>query len=136
MRIRRGFVSNSSSSSFILTTQLKKISVEDGKVTLSITVPLDSDLIEEVISTRKELYAYWEDYYGESVDEMRKDKESYAEELEQLEKLERLVDNGLTVIIGICSDEDRGGIGSYLYNNGFGDVTVNNGDLFSSEEYY
>lgn len=136
MKIRNGFVSNSSSSSFILTTQLKRKSIEDGKLTLTITVPLDSDLIESIISTKKELYAHWESYYGESVDEMRKDSEYYADELEELEKLELLVDNGLTVIIGECSDEDREGIGPYLCGNGFGNVTINNGDVFSSDEGY
>lgn len=133
-KIRLGFVSNSSSSSFIISTQLSKQRIKDGELTMTLTVPVDGDIIDKIISTEKELHEYFEDYHGLSIEEMREEKEDYGAELEQLKNLEPLLSNGQTVVIGSCSNEDPG-ISSYLHYNGFDGVVIHNGSVIESEDY-
>jgi hypothetical protein len=131
MKKRLGFVSNSSSSSFIITSQLNKQKIEDGKLTMTLTIPIDHSIIDQVITTKEELYDYYEDYYCETIDEMKSDRH-YKDELEQLKELEMLITHGFSVVVGQCSNEDDG-ISPYLYRNGFDKVVIHYGDLYDSE---
>lgn len=62
MKLRTGFVSNSSSSSFVL-----ELTPENNKIEVVTTIDLE-DQADEKISTVNELKAFYEDIYGHWAD--------------------------------------------------------------------
>jgi hypothetical protein len=112
MKIRNGFVSNSSSSSFIISSK------EKPEMVMKIDV---SKISEYEVHNKKELDRYFEennDYYDSLEDYLEDDynKEQYRELLNELKE-------GNTIYIGdVCSDDDNDN-SSYIYCHGFdGDI--------------
>lgn len=103
MKTRHGFVSNSSSSSFI-------VSVKKGTKPI---VSFDVDLTEfgKVIKTEKELKAFWKSYYYAS-DEIELAEDSfYQSSLKEIK-------NGRYVVIGQFSDNGTGALETFLCDAG------------------
>lgn len=116
-KIRMGFVSNSSSSSFI-------VSGKRGENKVKITLEVDlKDLSSRVVETIEELnsaiiyeYGYGERNTVEEVlDEDWFDKDRY-------EQLVKEIESGNTVYFGTVSTEDYQPEQIYVANNGFGDL--------------
>jgi len=111
MKKRNGFVSNSSSSSFIIS------GVKDCK--MNIEVDLNS-LSEQVITNLDELDQYFLEEYcdarGDSLEKVL--EENYVKE--EYNKAKEALSNGKTIFVGQVSSEDCDNpIGIYLYMWGF-----------------
>jgi hypothetical protein len=106
-KIRLGFVSNSSSSSFIIA----------GKETPRMTIDVDiSSLVEYTISNKDELDEYFVDEYSyETIDEIKED--SWVES--QYKKCLRELKEGKTIYAGETSSDDDEAYSNLIYFNGF-----------------
>lgn len=114
MKIRTGFVSNSSSSSFILEVDKD---IKDMKVKMEIGVDL-KDLQDRLITSVDELEEYFIDYYGSNFKEDYRD-ESYI--MKKYEKMKSTLDRGKNIFIGEVSNEDcRKVVDEIKKKNGFG----------------
>jgi hypothetical protein len=111
MKIRKGFVSNSSSSSFIIATP-------KDKKELKILVELDlSELTESSANSKEELLEIFkEEYSMESEEEIKESKYMF----EWYQKALKAIEEGKTVHYGRVSSESDDGTELFLYNNGFG----------------
>ncbi len=107
MKIRQGFVSNSSSSSFILAKP------KGSKVTFTVTLALD-ELVDETITTDAELETYLEDYY-----------EPYRTEILQYGK--SLLLAGKELIIGSVANDDDNQLSCMIYEHGFSSGKLSRG---------
>lgn len=110
MKIRTGFVSNSSSSSFILEVDKD---IKDMKVKMEIGVDL-KDLQDRLITSVDKLEEYFIDYYGSNFKENYRD-ESYI--MKKYEKMKSILDRGKNIFIGEVSNEDDG-ISAYIHKYG------------------
>ena len=120
MKTRNGFVSNSSSSSFIVALN----SNSDGKVTLQVEVDLSR--YGKRIDSADELKHYFEDQYGSI--------EGYI--LDQYAKCKKAIDAGKTLLIGSFSDEE-GGEETFLRDRGLqGIVDEDEVEIIESEGGY
>lgn len=112
MKIRTSFVSNSSSSSFILGTS-KKNRNKPIKVTIECDI---NDIIDDVIETEQQWAEYlFDEYcYGESLtDQMGEDKwlkERYEKGIAQLKA-------GNVLLVGSCSNEEDSAISQFIFDN-------------------
>ena len=122
MKIRTGFVSNSSSSSFVLSTNI--VDYEDDKVKVYIEMPIN-DLVEKVITNEEELKDYYENYIGVSVDEMLEATRYYHEELDDYQKRLDILNDGKILLCGECSN-DESAFSGMIYNEGFDNLIVHN----------
>jgi hypothetical protein len=112
MKIRTGFVSNSSSSSFIVATKADK---KDFKITVELTL---DHLVDKVIKTE----ARWQEHCVEcgcfeTLQELLDDSYSGPKYLKGLNEIKA----GKTLLVGSCSNEsydDETGAEMYLFNNG------------------
>lgn len=112
MKTRNSFVSNSSSSSFILALKDKKT----RKITVHLEVNLD-ELTDRIISKPQELEEAWLSDYGyDDIDELFEDYgENYRKRYEKcLEALEQ----GKTIMMGSVSNEDYNPLSMLLYDRG------------------
>ncbi len=110
MKIRQGFVSNSSSSSFILANKT-------GNTKIMMEVDLN-DLFETTVQTIKELDERYVSHHGYGdIDTIEKilDEEDYLKEEYQIcvDKIK----NGFILFFGRASSDDDG-LSAYFYNNG------------------
>lgn len=110
MKIRTGFVSNSSSSSFILEVDKD---IKDMKVKMEIGVDL-KDLQDRLITSVDKLEEYFIDYYGSNFKENYRD-ESYI--MKKYKKMKSILDRGKNIFIGEVSNEDDG-ISAYIHKYG------------------
>ena len=121
-------MSNSSSSSFIITTDNHKIK----DITISIEMPI-KDMVEYEIKTIDQLDDWFEYEYNISIEEAKKDHEYYDGELDKYEEMENLLKGELTVLICTCSNDDEG-IGRAIYDNfGMDEIVVKNGTIYEEE---
>ncbi len=107
MKLRRGFVSNSSSSSFILAKP------KGSKVTFTVTLDLD-ELVDEIITTDAELETYLEDYC-----------EPYRTEI--LQRGKQLLAIGKELIIGSVANDDDNQLSRMIYEYGFSSGKLSHG---------
>lgn len=116
-KIRTGFVSNSSSSSFIV---VGKKGNDKAKVTLEIDL---KELSSSVANTLDELNSHIVFEYGygdvDTVEEVLNEDWFSKDKYEQLVKE---IEAGNTVYFGTVSTEDYGVSETYIANNGFGDL--------------
>jgi hypothetical protein len=109
MKKRAGFVSNSSSSSFILSSEKTK------HLTIKMELSLD-DLITKIINTQDELIEYMFDEYCLDT----KNPNDWDERTkEKYKKFKWESSKGKKLIIGDCSNEDDNSLSQLLYNKGF-----------------
>ena len=131
MKIRNGFVSNSSSSSFILSTYLTKKEIKDGKLQITTTQPIteSSGFVDNIVSTIDELKDYYSFHWGVDIDNIAdEDKEYYKEELDELREGISILEKGGSLILGNCANDDNA-MSGFLYSQGFDDVEIINGEL-------
>jgi hypothetical protein len=107
MKIRVGFVSNSSSSSFIIS------SFEKPKLTIEVDI---EELSESIIDNKEKLDEYFLDYYDyKTIEEMLADGDPLKKEYEKcLTELQL----GSKIYIGQVSSDSYEPIENLLYNSG------------------
>jgi hypothetical protein len=118
MKIRKGFVSNSSSSSFIVAGNPSK------DLDLTITIKADvKKYADGIIKTREELYN------NEEIQDFLEWNEDIS-----ICNLEEILDNGKYIYIGRFSDEEGDPIESLLCYEGISKESFN-GDIIFTEKF-
>ena len=125
MKTRQGFVSNSSSSSFILSA---KSNQKLGKIKIEADV---SELVEEEIASVPALKEYYIDNYLFNDDtEITLDNcEKYIEEedgyiWEQYNKCKKAIEAGNVVFMRECSNDGDNPLSNFIYNSSDEDFKV------------
>lgn len=116
MKLRTGFVSNSSSSSFLLLS----LKSNPEKIKLKIETTIE-ELVEFIIKTPDDLEQFVKDRYGETIKEMKAQGDYFEVELEGIDKILEQINQGLTVFVCNCSS-DSSPIEQYLYQTDFDDI--------------
>jgi len=129
MKIRNGFVSNSSSSSFMITSNRNK---KDIRIRIDVSI---GDLVERVIETKDDLIEYFQDEYYFNPSMITEDSKYSKLEMKQYNNmLENYINKGKKImIVGISNDESP--ISSFLYYNN-DDLTndmIINGEIFNED---
>lgn len=120
MKIRSGFVSNSSSSSFVVACP----SELNGKFTLKVEVDLKKYCRHgKVLKTIDDLNEYIEDYYGWDLEEFF--REESKRNIEKYHKLKEAIEAGMEVYTGWASHNDSYDPIELLIGNGY-DLEKNN----------
>lgn len=105
MKIRQGFVSNSSSSSFIIVADSKK------KLKTKITIDVDfNDFVDETFNNSDSFIKYLKEYYGLTEEEIM-ERKHYIKAIEAINK-------GNTVYIGEVASDNDNALETYLYEKG------------------
>jgi len=119
VRKREGFISNSSSSSFIIAVKNPK------KLKVTIEVDLKPYVSRDPIDTEEKLFKYYtEDLYIEE-DEL-KDNDSYNRCLEAIKQGK--------IVLNISCSSDGDPFEQAIYNTGLGDMVKNNNIELISQE--
>lgn len=119
MKIRQGFVSNSSSSSFMVAAKLGSY----PKVQVNLSADLDS-FAEEYIETKEELETFFKNYYYY-------DREDY-DELHN--KWLELIESGHKLLYcTVSSDSYDDLVSVYLYNNGISNDDLTDGIVIDED---
>ena len=113
MKIRHGFVSNSSSSSFI-------ISSKTPNVKCKIIVEIDlSDLVNESVCTKEKLDEYIVEHWGwGDCDTIEKVLEDSSWLKETYDKAIECINNGEIIHFGEMGNEDYDVLSNFLYEKG------------------
>lgn len=113
MKNRSGFVSNSSSSSFILANK-----TGNTKGIMEIDI---SDLIDNTIKTIKELNEYYiyAHCWGEEYNTLEKMFECEKYLKEEYDKCVKKINEGYTLFVGEVGSEDGEPLPIFFYNEGF-----------------
>lgn len=108
MKIRNGFVSNSSSSSFIIVADSKK------KLKITLTIEVDfNKFVDKVFNKKEDFIKYLKEDYGLEEDEIM-ERKRYVKALKAIEK-------GETIYIGQVASDNDNALETYLYENGLPD---------------
>ena len=110
MKIRQGFVSNSSSSSFIIAGQ--KNDTDD--LTMTFTLDL-SHLVSEVLKTKEDVLEYLDAGTEEEILTLSDGDGNRI----RFEDMMDAINAGLVIYVGRTHDDDRHGIESFLCYDGF-----------------
>jgi len=117
MKIRRGFISNSSSSSFILASDRP---LED--ITVTVSMKLDT-IVEDQLKTKRELDNFILDEYDWRGERTLEEVLASDDELKAIyEKMTQLINEGKTILVGVVSSEDDNALSAIIYNEGFGET--------------
>lgn len=114
MKTRDSFVTNSSSSSFIL---MSKKNIEDGIAYIPVRL---NDICRDKISNKQELIDFFEDYYR--YDDWKED--GYLKG--KFEEMSNLIDEGEIFYCGRVANDDYG-ISSCLYDIGLNRLKLPDG---------
>jgi hypothetical protein len=126
MKVRNGFVSNSSSSSFIISTN-----ADTPKLTL--TISLDS-IISTICTTKEQVDKFFLEEYGsrgDTIETLLGYEDNYI--VGNYMKCLEAINNGKKVCFGDVSSEDYESISSFIYSNGF-DGTPENFDIIQEPQ--
>lgn len=132
MKVRKGFVSNSSSSSFVVAV--------DNDTSTKITLSMEIDLADygHVLNTVEELDNYYlkEYVYGlNTIEEWLKDEDdSWMHE--QYKKSKKAIEDGKKVLIGWFSDDGDNAVESMLCNSGLRGIVEGDVEIIHSEGGY
>ena len=108
MKIRSNFVSNSSSSSFI-------VAVEKGKAKVNLTLELDLEsFLGDKFTTIEKFKKHIEDWFSCDLDHPEKWND---DEVNMFEKGKQAIESGKVVLIGNVSNEADEPISQILYDN-------------------
>jgi hypothetical protein len=111
MKIRNGFVSNSSSSSFIIS------SFESPKMTITI----DLSAMSEKIENKNQLDDYYlEEYEYETIEEFLKEESGGL--AEEYERVLSELNEGCTIYAGYVSNDSGDTLENLIYDNGFSGI--------------
>lgn len=117
MKIRTGFVSNSSSSSFI-------VAAEKDNTEIDISIKVNLKNYGEILDTKGKLDAYFMSEYGMDNYNNIEDNLSTDVFIKYQECLEA-IKGGKIIIFGSFSDDDGDNISGFLCNNGIPKDTKN-----------
>jgi len=135
MKIRSGFVSNSSSSSFIVAVKDKN----NAKIRLTIEVDLSKYAHRyggpAIISTVEQLYKLFkEDYdYDAAETDQRKNDEFWEE---RYKKAKAAIERGKVVLFGRFSDQEGDAVEALLCENGLKEEESSDVEIIHSERGY
>ena len=108
-KIRTGFVSNSSSSSFIISSKTEK-----PKMTLSISI---EDIVDYTAVTEADVNHFFLEQYGyDTIEEMLAEADYFQE---PYDKAIQAIRNGDTVYFGNVSNESGNAYEELIYEHGF-----------------
>jgi hypothetical protein len=130
MKTRLGFVSNSSSSSFIITKKNYKKG-KPLKATLAVEIDL-SDMIEEVITTKEELDNYIVDQYGwGEYNTLEKILEGNEFRKSKYEKYLSLINEGSSICFGSAANDSGDPIEEFLNeSDNFDKIAIEEGAIY------
>ena len=124
MKVRSGFVSNSSSSSFIVAS-------DSDDLTATVKINLKS-LIRRVFSTKEDvLKFYFHDYGYESMEEFQEDTSTYK----TYEAIIKAIESGKKVYQGLASSESDNGTEQFVLWGGLSSVIGGLEVIKSSDGY-
>lgn len=117
MKARAGFVSNSSSSSFVVATEPRQ---DEFVATFKISLAPVIDKVCKTLSDLQEGIRMAWGYGGQTFEDVMEEYGDYMTEI--YEKSKKAIRDGKVVVIGRVSNEGDGEVSSFLFANGFKDV--------------